>query len=67
MTADVQNLFVHDQIDCVHYPHFDWKFAPYFADDGSLHCMINDRFGHDSTFKNPEYSIYFLNYLLIRY
>jgi hypothetical protein len=28
------------------YPHFDWKFIPWFADDGSLHYMINNRFGH---------------------
>ena len=38
--------------------HTDWKFVPYFADDGSLDCVINNRFGHNCTFKIPEYNIY---------
>jgi len=32
-----------------------------FADDGSLQCMINNRFGHNCTSKISEYNIYFLN------
>ena len=55
MTADVQYLF-HDLIDCVGYPLIE------FADDGSLQCMINNRFEHNCTFKIPEY-----NLLLQRY
>ena len=41
MTADVQYIF-HDQIDCLHYPHLDWNFAPFFADDGwfGSWCLI---------------------------
>ena len=50
ITADVQYLF-HDQIDCVGYPHFDFNL-----DDGSLQCMINNRFGHNCTFRIPKYN-----------
>ena len=60
MTADVQYLF-HDLINCVGYPLIE------FGDDGSLQCMINNRFEHNCTFKIPEYNIYFFNLLLQRY
>jgi len=38
-----------------------------FADDGSLQCMINNRFGHNCPFKISEYNIYFFNLILQRF
>ena len=48
----------------VSFSRFDGKFVPCFADDGSLPCMIKNRFGHDRdcTFKIPEYNFFFIVY-----
>ena len=54
----MHSIYFHDKIDCVCYPHFDWKFALCVADDGSLQSMINNRFGHNCIYKIPEYNIY---------
>ena len=35
------------------------KVCSFLADDGSLQCMINSRFGRICTFKIPEYNIFF--------
>jgi hypothetical protein len=39
---------------------FHHQFVPFFADEGRVRYMINNRFGHNCTFNIPEYNVYFL-------
>jgi hypothetical protein len=39
---------------------FHDQFVPFFADEGRVRYMINNRFGHNCTFNIPEYNVYFL-------
>jgi len=39
---------------------FHDQFVTFFADEGRLRYMINNRFGHNCRFKIPEYNVYFL-------
>ena len=38
------------------------KVCSFLADNGSLQCMINSRFGRNCTFKIPEYNIFYIVY-----
>ena len=35
---------------------FHDQLAPFFTEEVSLRCMIDNRFGHNCTFKIPEYN-----------